>query len=200
MMAVIMCGGQGTRLRYIHKTEKPLVTINKIPMLEYVFRALSNSHLFKKIYFATSPNTPNTFDYILQYHDTNPILYTSGVSYSQDLSDIINYLNTAIFVLSADLPLLNSTTINYIYLKIKDFQDEFISILLESDYVRNFGIIPSIEIKLNGILCCYSGINIINGINKTGKEKYIIINRKELAINVNTIDDFIVAKNLLSKV
>lgn len=54
MDAIILCGGYGTRLKKISKgIPKPLITINKIPFIQYLINNL-NKNGISNIYLATS--------------------------------------------------------------------------------------------------------------------------------------------------
>lgn len=59
--AVVMCGGEGTRLD--SAGEKPLHEINGVPMVERVVRRLGTTGL-RRIHAVTSPHTPETREYV----------------------------------------------------------------------------------------------------------------------------------------
>ena len=60
MDALLMCGGQGTRLRpAVGDTEKPLVEVDGRPMVDRVVSALHESRV-SEIVAAVSPETPST--------------------------------------------------------------------------------------------------------------------------------------------
>ena len=56
--ALIMAGGKGARME--SETEKPLIELFGIPMIQYVIDALTASKGVSDITAATSPNTPKT--------------------------------------------------------------------------------------------------------------------------------------------
>ena len=201
-----MCGGKGERLKPYCKIEKPLVRINDIPMLVYVLCAILNSNLFDKIYLAISSNTPKTLVAISERYcnDKISILHTSGRSYSTDLIHIINYLQPEdLFIFSADLPLLTAQNIRQMYLILRNqIESGITSFMMTSEYVKCIGIKPSFEVVIHGLKCCYSGVTMIDTSKSSSKsfsrEYYKIYNCIGLAVNVNTIDDLIIAKGLLN--
>ena len=56
--AVVMAGGNGTRMR--GKKEKPLIEVRGIPMIQHVIDALLASKKISEVIILTSPNTPKT--------------------------------------------------------------------------------------------------------------------------------------------
>jgi adenosylcobinamide-phosphate guanylyltransferase len=90
------------------------------------------------------------------------------------------------------MPLLNIDTIHEI-LKLWKPAIPYFSVIIRKDFVERLGIKPSIIIRDRGLEYCYSGISIIDTskvtIGSITKETYIILNRKEIAFNINTKDD-----------
>ena len=84
--ALIMAGGRGARMECA--TEKPLIELFGIPMIQHVIDALSKSKGVSDIIVATSPNTPKTSLY-LQKHDIK-IFQTPGNGYVEDLQYYIS--------------------------------------------------------------------------------------------------------------
>ena len=103
--AIVMAGGRGTRLKT--PVEKPLFKIHDKPLIKYVLDNLNSSKLVEKIIIATSPNTPETSEYIKDFH--YGILDTPGVDYLHDLSLILDHFeakssNDTLLFINADLP------------------------------------------------------------------------------------------------
>jgi adenosylcobinamide-phosphate guanylyltransferase len=76
-----------------------------------------------------------------------------------------------------------------------------ISVVSEKQYVQSIGITPSLVVTIGAKEYCHSGINIIDSskINEGHEleEYYMIMNEREIAVNVNTRQELGVAKRLL---
>src|SRR5215210_4568397 len=96
MMALVMCGGKGIRLRQFEGLEKPLLNLKGKAMIEYVLDALVRSRKFRRIVAVSSPfsSKTTTFLYYHPYYSNVliEVIETEGVSYSEDLSFILNKL------------------------------------------------------------------------------------------------------------
>jgi adenosylcobinamide-phosphate guanylyltransferase len=182
--------------------EKPLVKVGGIPMIERIILALAGSERFDRIVAAISPNTPKTTE-LLKSQKKIETIETAGEGYSNDLSHLLARLKPRrVMVVPGDIPLLTSQIVN----EILDATDSSaiqkgepaISIILEKGFVERIGVKPSVVV-LNQY--CHSGITIFNTTAVVGTEpmaeRYLVINRKEIALNVNTTEELELAKKLL---
>jgi adenosylcobinamide-phosphate guanylyltransferase len=192
-----MCGGRASRMKKAGM-EKPLLKVNGVTMVERVVSALASSDRFARIVAATSPNTPKTNEFLKSKGIET--IETAGEGYSQDLSQLLSKLKPQkVMAVPGDLPLLNSHIVNEILNSIADRQEHepAISIIIEKGFVERIGVKPSI-IVLDQY--CHSGITIFNTMivgTEPVKEHYLIMNRKEIAINVNTKEELELAEKLL---
>jgi adenosylcobinamide-phosphate guanylyltransferase len=189
--ALIMAGGKGTRMGL--EVEKPLVEINGKPMIQYVICALKNTDKINKIIVATSKNTPETKTF-LNEQGIN-IIETPGDGYVNDLGFIISNfeLDDVLLTVTADLPLINSDIIDYVIEEYEKCNKPAMSVLVPIHVFEKYGIKPTMVFE-NLIP---SGLNILRSINKTQDEKVLIIERIELALNINTCEDIKLLKKLL---
>jgi adenosylcobinamide-phosphate guanylyltransferase len=76
-----------------------------------------------------------------------------------------------------------------------------ISVVSERQYVQSIGIKPSLVVTIGAKEYCHSGINIIDSskINEgcEVEEYYMIMNEREIAVNVNTRQELEVAERLI---
>jgi adenosylcobinamide-phosphate guanylyltransferase len=185
--------------------EKPLQKVDGVAMVERVISALASSNRFDRIIAAVSPNTPKTNE-LLKSKGIETI-ETAGKGYSQDLSDLLSKLKPQkVMVVPADIPLLNSQIVNEILNTLVDDDNDrqaqeepAISIILEKEFVQGMGVKPSIVLTNQ---YCHSGITIFNTMAVGGgtepvKERYLVMNRKEIALNVNTKEELELAERLL---
>lgn len=184
--------------------EKPLLKVDGIAMVERVILALAGSDRFDRILAAISPNTPKTKE-LLKSKGIETI-ETPGEGYSNDLSYLLSKLKPQrVMVVPSDIPLLNSQIISEILDAIdnsnissssrKEKRPAF-SIILEKGFVERTGAKPSIVVDQY----CHSGITIFNTMyigTEPVEEYYLVMNRKEIALNVNTKEELELAKKLL---
>lgn len=203
-----MCGGRASRMKQQQQKqggiEKPLLKVDGVAMVERVISALASSNRFDRIVAAVSPNTPKTKEF-LKFKGIETI-EMAGKGYSQDLSDLLSKLKPQkVMVVPADIPLLNSRIVDEILNTLVDDNDRqaqeeepAISIILEKEFVQGMGVKPSIVLTNQ---YCHSGVTIFNTMAVVGtepvKERYLVMNRKEIALNVNTKEELELAEKLL---
>jgi adenosylcobinamide-phosphate guanylyltransferase len=181
--------------------EKPLLKVEGIAMVERVISALADSDRFDRIVAAVSPFTHKTNEFLKSKGIET--IETAGEGYSQDLSRLLSKLRPQkVVAVPGDIPLLNSQIVNEILNNIindddRQEQEPAISIILEKGFVEEIGVKPSI-VLMNQY--CHSGITIFNTMavgTEPVKEHYIVMNRKEIALNVNTKEELELAEKLL---
>lgn len=197
MMAAIMCGGKGSRMNQGLSFEKPMLLFRGKPMVEHVLDALVCSKRFSSVVGITSRHTTATSKYLRNLnYCLNGLLHlieTSGFDYSTDLGQVIELLKPSeIIIVPSDLPILKAETINDI-LKSWNPDASFVSIIMEKNFIESLGLIPSIVISVEKVEYCYSGISMIDtsrilaGVE--ANESYIVMNRADIAFNINTMED-----------
>ena len=192
-----MCGGRASRMQQQKGMEKPLLKVNGVAMVERVILALASTDRFDRIVAAVSPNTPKTNEFLKS--KGIEIIETAGDGYSKDLSYLLSKLKPQkVMTVPGDIPLLKSQIVNEILNTIDDRQDQepAISIMLEKGFVESIGVKPSIILNQY----CHSGITIFNTMavgTEPVEEGYLVMNRKEIALNVNTKEELELAEKLL---
>jgi adenosylcobinamide-phosphate guanylyltransferase len=177
--------------------EKPLLQVDGVAMVERVILALASSDRFDRIVAAVSPNTPKTNEFLKS--KGIEIIETAGNGYSKDLSYVLSKLKPQkVMTVPGDIPLLKSQIVNEILTTIDDKQEQepAVSIMLEKGFVESIGVKPSIVLNQY----CHSGITIFNTMavgTEPVEEDYLVMNRKEIALNVNTKEELELAEKLL---
>jgi adenosylcobinamide-phosphate guanylyltransferase len=206
--AVVMCGGRASRMQQQQQQgegiEKPLLKVEGVAMVERIISALASSNRFDRILAAVSPNTPKTKEFLKSKGIET--IETAGEGYSKDLSCLLSKLKPQkVIIVPGDIPLLNSQIVNEILNTVDNDHDDrqkeqesAISIVLEKGFVEGIGVKPSIELMNQ---YCHSGITIFNTMVVVGtepvKERYFVMNRREIALNVNTKEELELAEKLL---
>jgi adenosylcobinamide-phosphate guanylyltransferase len=203
MIAALMCGGRGTRMDTVIETEKPMLKLRGVTMVERVLRALVEFERFEKIVAISSIHTPKTTVFLRNHYSSSgliDVVESNGISYSKDLSIIVHKFEPSrVFVVSADLPLLNKKIVQDIAVKMPNFP--CVSVLLEKLFVEGIGIEPSITIVIGKKEYSHSGITILDSskVNRDSilEEHYIVMNKRELAVNVNSTRELQIAEAML---
>src|SRR5919197_597235 len=105
MIAAIMCGGKGNRMRSCVKIEKPLLKLKGKPMIERVLGSVIKSEEFRKIIAVTSHHTPTTESFVVRnFSRCVDVIRSEGQGYSEDTSVVIHKLKPErVHVVPADL-------------------------------------------------------------------------------------------------
>ncbi len=196
--AVLMAGGRGTRLEV--PCEKPLFKLRDKPLIKYVIDNLKESKLIDKIVIAVSHHTRETTLYLNSLDEEFQILDTSGDDYLTDLSYILDYFekksseDTLLFI-NADLPFISTETIDYVLDYYSISLKDALSTLVPVEIFKDLGLNYSYE--FNGYVP--SGLNVLRSVNIVQEEDQLVIPKRELALNINTLLDSKVAEKLYNE-
>jgi len=195
--ALIMAGGKGTRMQCT--TEKPLFELGGIPMIQYVIEALSASKGVSDIIVVTSPNTPETAEFVRNMG--YKFFQTPGNGYVEDLQFFIseNYSNNpnhVILTITADMPLIKSETIDHVLNEYEMCEKLAMCIAVPVAVFQEHGLKPSIV--LGDVVP--SGLNILRSNNKQQDEEVLKLGKIELAVNINSCEDIVVLEEVLSNI
>ena len=193
-----MAGGMGTRLEV--PEEKPLFKLHDKPLIKYVIDNLKSSRLIDEIVIAVSLNTRKTTEYLESLNDDFIILDTSGEDYLKDLSYILDYFEKKskediLLFINADLPFISTETIDYVINYYLANDKDALSVIVPVEVFERLGLKYSYE--FNG--CVPSGLNILRSENIIQDETQLVLEKVELALNINTIPDSEIAEKLYSK-
>ncbi len=188
MIALVMCGGKGSRME---SSEEKLLLKYKKPIIEHVLNALEQSHFFSKIICITSNNAPKTRQFVTKLGFE--IMETEGHGYSEDLSKILAKFVEPVFVVSGDMPLLDPAAISKI-MELVDSKNIWNSIIVRKNFLTSLGIDAEFFITINGEDYAYTGISVIDPtkihLGKPVDEFFIIFDDKRVAMNLNTKKDY----------
>ena len=185
----------GTRLEV--PCEKPLFKLCNKPLIKYVLDNLNESKLIDEIVIAVSHHTPETTEYLKSLNEDFKILDTSGDSYLTDLSFILDYFEKKsdkdiLLFINADLPFISTETIDYVLEYYLKSDKDALSTLVPVEIFKDLGLNYSYEFEGN----VPSGLNVLRSVNIVQDEDQLIIPKRELALNINTLLDSQVAEKL----
>ncbi len=190
MIGLVMAGGKGTRMDI---SEEKLLLQHKKPLVLHVIDALEQSKCFSKVIAATSPNSPNTEKLLLDSGIT--ILKTKGQGYVPDLNFALSTFDEPVFVVSADLPLLDHTVIRDLVSQHQQ-NSSWQSFVVTKKFLDQQNLNLEFSTTVDNTLCYYTGISIVNP-KISGKivETSVIFDDKRIAVNLNTKQDYDLFKN-----
>lgn len=191
--AIVMAGGRGTRLKV--DVEKPLFKLHAKPLIKYVLDNISSSKLVEDVVIAVSSHTQETTKYLESLNGNFQILDTSGIDYLNDLSYILTLFeseskNDILLFINADLPFISGETIDFVLTKYLESAKDSLSTQVPVEIFKKLDLEYSYE--FNGSVP--SGLNVLRSVNEIQEEEQLILPKIELALNINTLKDSIVAE------
>ncbi|MFZ2536561.1 NTP transferase domain-containing protein [Methanothrix sp.] len=190
-----MAGGRGSRLK---RGEKPMVTIFGRKLIEYVALALEDSSV-ESIYVATTENVPLTRAWALDWNLS--VVDTPGMGFVPDMISAVKgaMVTDPIMIIMADLPLITSELIDTIIEVYEERPEPALSTHTPLDLHRRLGRRPDSLFNYRGQLIVPSGINVLDGgeIEREQEDYHLIMERIELAVNVNVAEDLRLCERIL---
>jgi adenosylcobinamide-phosphate guanylyltransferase len=195
-----MAGGKGTRMRI--SQEKPLIQVCGKPVIEYVLEALKNSKKIDTIIVATSSSTPKTTQLMKQIGIK--VIETPGKDYVSDMGYAVQTLKLGVFLaIAADLPLVKGEMIDSIVDRYEHCGKPALTVAVPLETKAKLGMCIEYSFKTGDKDVVPVGINVINGHKRYGDEwldqDICLLNREELAVNINTVSELQLAERLLNK-
>lgn len=190
MIGLVMAGGKGTRMGI--QGEKLLLKYKK-PIVLHVLDALTECGCFSKIIAATSQNSPNTEKLISEHAE---IIKTKGDDYVEDLIFALSKLDEPTFVVSGDLPLLDSNIVQDLVSKYKP-DSLWQSFVVTKKFLDKNKLNLEFSKNIDGMQCFYTGISIVNPkkLSDHIEETCTIHDDKRIAVNLNTKQDYDLFQN-----
>lgn len=192
MIAAVMCGGKGTRMGGV---EKPMIELAGKRFVERVISALKGSKKFERIVAVVSPNAPATKKFLASAGVET--IDTPGKGYPHDLSIALERLSPdKVLVVPADVPLLTAQIVSEIADALAGINAPAASIAVDKSFVEDLNITPSV---VEGGLC-HAGITLFDSAKKGEvEERYVTMNKIEVALNVNTEKERKLAESLVKR-
>ncbi len=195
MDALVMAGGRGSRLKM---GEKPLVNLFGRPLIDYVVLALEES-LVDRIFVSTTENVPSTRKWA-EERDLY-VLETGSYGYVPDMIEAVvkSGVKEPIMVIMADLPLVIPEIIDQIIEFYEKRPEPALSTHTPLSLHRRLGRRPDSLFNYGGQLIVPAGINVLKGseIEKEQEDFHLILERMELAVNVNVPEDLMLCEKIM---
>jgi len=190
-----MAGGRGSRLG---RGEKPMATLFGRPLIDYVTRALQDSSV-DRIFLATTENVPKTRVWAIE--KGLEAVDTPGRGFVADMISAVKAAGIAepLMIIMADLPLITSDLIDEIIEIYEERPEPALSTHTPLRLHRLLGRRPDSLFNYQGQLIVPSGINVLDGaeIEKEQEDFHLILERMELAVNVNVVEDLMLCEKIM---
>lgn len=186
MLALILAGGQGSRL---NMGEKPLVTICGRPMITYVIDAFAAAGC--EIMVVSSPQTPYTSNWC---RAQGVDLFVAGAhGYVADIVEAVTGIGEdgPVITSVSDIPCLGEETVERIHDAYLSAGTDALSTWVPSRLYRGSSLRTAYQETIDGVPACPAGVNILLGarIEEEQEESRLLIDDPALGFNVNTPDD-----------
>lgn len=189
MLALILAGGEGSRLRL---GEKALVPVHNRPMVAWVLDAFNRAGC--EPILITSYKTPYTRNWCrannVEHIDTN------GIGYCEDLREAVEISGEEgpLFTSAADIPCLTSDIILQILDAYHASGKPACSTWVPLTLCDKYGMLPRYREVINGVPATPCAINIFMGnlVDEVQDEICLLLDEPGLAFNINTREELAV--------
>jgi len=197
--ALVMAGGKGTRMAL--SEEKPLLKIGGKTVIEHVLAALENAEKVDSIVVAVSDYTPKTARFMAKF--PVKVIKTPGNEYVSDMGYAVKRLKLhTVLAIAADLPLITGEVVDDIAERYEQCGKPALTVVVPMETKEKLGLGGEYAFEVENKLVVPAGINVIDG-RRIDEEKLdeeiCVVDRKEVAVNINTLQELKIAKNLLAK-
>jgi adenosylcobinamide-phosphate guanylyltransferase len=194
--ALVMAGGKGSRLAL--SKEKPLLQIGGKPVIEHVLVALKNAKKVAYVVVAVSDSTPKTAELMSKFHVS--VIKTPGKDYVYDFGYAVRALRLkTVLIIGADFPLITGGVIDNILDYYRQCGKPALSVVVSTEAKETLGLSYKYGFELSGRHVVPAGINVIDGrrIDEDElDEAFYMLDQKEVAVNINTLQELRVAEEL----
>ncbi|WJI09772.1 GTP--adenosylcobinamide-phosphate guanylyltransferase [Methanobacterium sp. CWC-01] len=191
VIAVIMAGGKGTRMR--SNQEKPLLEVLGQPLIQNVVDAIFSSEYVETVMVATSIHTPQTARWVKNKGLAS--IDTPGRGYVEDMAYILSrpdLHDKIILTVTADLPLLTGEVVDEVIQYYLQCQKPALSVMVPVEIFYKHCLQPSMVWEN----LVPSGLNILRGKDTEQDEELLVLGKLEVALNINSPEDIISLKKL----
>ena len=197
--ALVMAGGKGTRMAL--SEEKPMLKVGGKTVIEHVLAALENAEKVDSIVVAVSDYTPKTARFMAKF--PVKVIKTPGKEYVSDMGYAVKKLKLqTVLAVAADLPLITGETIDDIVERYEQCGKPALTVVVSMETKEKLGLGREYAFEVKNELVVPAGINVIDGRRIDEEEldeEICVVDRKEVAVNINTIQELRIAENLFTK-
>ncbi len=197
--AVVMAGGRGRRMEALE--EKPMLEVGGKPVIEHVLTSLLEAERVASIVVAVSNSTPRTASFVRNFPVT--VVVTPGEGYIQDMQFVVKKLGLGtVLAVVSDLPLITSGVVDDVLQRYESCGKPALTVAVPIETKTKFGVGEEYAFEAEGRQVVPTGINVIDGGLIDGgwmAQEVYVMDKDEVAVNVNTVEDLKVAERLYAK-
>jgi adenosylcobinamide-phosphate guanylyltransferase len=198
--AVVMAGGKGRRMEV--SEEKPMLVVGGKPVIEHVLTSLLNAKRVSSVVIAVSENTPKTASFVRKFPVT--VVETPGKGYIQDMQFAVKKMGLErVLAVVSDLPLITSGIVDDVLERYELCGKPALTVAVPIETKADFGVGVDYAFEAEGKQVVPTGINVIDGRLIDGgwmEQEVYVLNKVEVAVNVNTPEDLQLAERLCTRV
>ena len=181
--------------------EKPLLQVGGKPVIEHVIKALKKAKKVSLIVVAVSDYTPKTAQLMQKFSVS--VIKTPGKEYVYDMGYAVRALRPqTVLAIGADLPLITSEVVDSIVEYYEQCGKPALSVVVPMETKAKLGLGGKYRFELNSKCVVPAGINVIDGQRIDEEEldeEIYVLDQKEVATNINTIQELRIADRLYQK-
>jgi adenosylcobinamide-phosphate guanylyltransferase len=197
--ALVMAGGKGSRMAL--SEEKPLLQVGGKPVIAHVLAALKKAKKVDSVVVAVSDYTPETAQLMSKFQVS--VIKTPGKEYVSDMGYAVRALNLqTVLAIGADFPLITADVIDNIVECYERCGKPALSVAVSMETKEKLGLSGKYGFEFDGKRVVPAGINVIDGRRIDEEElaeETCVLDRKEVAVNINTVEELRIAEDLFSK-
>ena len=194
-------GGRGSRISELG-TEKPLVLVAGIPMIDRMLDELEGSSRIDRVYVSVSPLAPRTREH-LEGRDV-VIIDTPGNGYVADLHSSMRSIEEgSVLVCPSDMPLLTSRSVAELIDAYDERKQLSLTVALPPKVIKSLGLIVTYVEEIEGRGLTFCGVSVVDRLEMLTDNflpgGYYVTEKEEFAVNVNTVHDLRLAERILEE-
>jgi adenosylcobinamide-phosphate guanylyltransferase len=197
--ALVMAGGKGTRMAL--SEEKPLLKVGDKTVIEHVLSALKSAKKVDSIVVAVSIYTPKTAGFMAKF--PVKVIKTPGKEYVSDMGYAVKKLGLqTVLAIAADLPLITGEVVDAIVECYERCGKSALAVVVPMETKQKLGLGGEYAFELEGRWVVPAGINVIDGRRIDEEEldqELCVVDWKEIAVNINTLEELKIAERLFAK-
>ncbi len=178
--------------------EKPMVRLFGRPLIDRVVSALEDSSV-ERVVVAATASVPETIRWVEEAEIE--VVETPGGGYVPDMAFAVEMarIDAPVLIVMADLPLLRGEIIDEIIEVYEKVPEPALSVHTPLEIYRRIGGRPDALFNYRGRFIVPSGVNVLLGskIRFEQEDYHLILDRIELAVNVNSPRDLAICESIL---
>jgi adenosylcobinamide-phosphate guanylyltransferase len=197
--ALVMAGGKGTRMAL--SEEKPLLQVGGKTVIEHVLSALKDAKKVDSVVVAVSVYTPETARFVAEFPVT--VIETPGKEYVSDMGYAVKKLGLrTVLAIAADLPLITGEVVDSVVECYERCGKPALAVVVSMETKEKLELGAEYAFEFEGRRVVPAGINVIDGRRIDEEElsqEFCLLDRKEVAVNINTLEELKIAERLFAE-